>query len=440
MLAAGCNKTFLDAKPDQALLVPKTAVDFQAILDNDAVMNGATNNGLVPALGEIGADNYYTPFFWFSDLLTPYDLNCYTWAKVLYTGEPVFDWNIPYKSVFYANVVLDGLPAGGLDTLRGSALFYRAHAFYQLAQVFAPPYDPGTAGTLPGIPLRLTSDINEKISRAGLQATYDQVLRDLRACVPMLPVTVAFKTRPSRPAAYALLARIYLTMQDYAKAKLYADSCLQLQSALLDYNTLDATAGAPFPRFNEEVLFHCNLVGYNRSPVVPGIGLADSVLYASYQYNDLRKALFFTPGSDEGMVFKGTYDGSFNLFGGLATDEVFLVRAECLARAGNTAGALADLNRLLKTRWAAGTFKPLTAATAEEALRLVLVERRKELVFRGLRWTDLRRLNQDTRFAVTLTRLLDGVTYTLPPKDVRYTYPIPPDVVGFNPGMEQNPR
>src|SRR5262245_35406784 len=55
----GCNKTsFLEGKPDQALVIPETIEEIQAILDNINVMNG-TGQGVVPVIGEIGSDNYY---------------------------------------------------------------------------------------------------------------------------------------------------------------------------------------------------------------------------------------------------------------------------------------------------------------------------------------------------------------------------------------------
>lgn len=83
-----------------------------------------------------------------------------------------------------------------------------------------------------------------------------------------------------------------------------------------------------------------------------------------------------------------------------------------------------DLNNLLQTRWKVGTYINLTAANADTALGLILNERRKELCFRGLRWTDLKRLNKDDRFKVTITRSLNGQTYTLLPNSLRYVLPI----------------
>ena len=78
--------------------------------------------------------------------------------------------------------------------------------------------------------------------------------------------------------------------------------------------------------------------------------------------------------------------------------------------------------------------------TADAALTLILDERRKELAFRsGLRWSDLKRLNQDSRYAKTLSRKIGGQSYTLAPGDKRYAFLIPVSVVQMD-GVAQNSR
>ena len=134
-----------------------------------------------------------------------------------------------------------------------------------------------------------------------------------------------------------------------------------------------------------------------------------------------------------------SYAGSVFPFTGLATDELFLTRAECYARDSNSSAALADLNTLLRHRFASGTFIPVSAPSPAAALDSILLERRKELPFRGLRWTDLRRLNLDGA-NITIHRSLNGTPYTLSPNSNLYTLPIPPDVLNDNPGMIQNTR
>lgn len=447
-LATGCTKSsFLDERPDNALVVPSTLPDLQALLDNDFVMNGTGSYGLVPGLGETGADNYYISGDTYTNVLTPLYRNCYVWAKQLYGGEEIEDWNYPYRCIFYANTVLEGLakiqPTAAEEAQwneeKGSALFHRAHMLYQLAQVFAPTYDSLTAAQDYGVPLRMESDINEPIHRASVKETYAQIISDLGKAIPLLPLTPLYKTRPSAPAAYALLARTYLSMGDYGHCLLYSDSSLAEHPGLIDYNGFDTTATFPFTKFNDEVMFCAMMDSYDNYPCQAFLNIVDSNLYRSYEATDLRKHLFFKP-SGGGLTFCGSYDEEYYFFAGIATDEVLLMRAECRARAGEAEAAMSDINTLLAKRYVTGTFVPLTAMDADDALRIVLRERRKELLMRGLRWTDLRRLNRDSRFAVTLTRVMNGATYTLPPNDDRYVYPIPDKVILFNKGMPQNPR
>jgi len=321
----------------------------------------------------------------------------------------------------------------------GSALFYRANAFFQLAQVFAPAYDSATANTDWGIPLRLHADINEKISRSTVKETYDRLIGDVTAAVGLLPGKPLYKTRPSKTAAYGLLARIYLSAGAYNEALQYADSCLALQSSLMDYNSISTTDFFPFKRFNSEVIFTYMLQAVQVNPVAPGVSLTDTLLYRSYADNDLRKQVFFKDLGD-GFGFLGTYDESGYMFGGIATDEMYLIKAECEARSNNITRAMNDLNLLLVKRYAANSFVPLTATGISDALNKILQERRKELVMRGLRWTDLRRLNKEPAFAKTIYRTVNGTGYSLPPNDPRYVYPIPGYVISFNPGMPQNTR
>ena len=119
---------------------------------------------------------------------------------------------------------------------------------------------------------------------------------------------------------------------------------------------------------------------------------------------------------------------------------MYLIRAESYARKGDTQSAMSDLNTLLSARWTSEAFTQLTATDASDALRQILLERRKELLYRGLRWTDLRRLNKNPATAVTLTRVVGMQTYTLPPGDPRYVYAIPDNVISFDPTMPQNIR
>jgi hypothetical protein len=450
LLMAACSKqAFLDAKPSTNLVVPTTLSDFQALLDNDLVMN------LTPVLGDVSVDNYYVTYsFWQS--LDAKAANAYIWAKDIYNGQvQVPDWDIPYQQVFYANVVLDGLAGVKGDsvntvqynTIKGEALFTRSYAFFNIAELFAPPYDSANAEQANmGIPLRLTSDINARTVRSTVQQTYDTLLGDLQEAVRLLPDAITFSNnnRPSRPAAYALLARIYLSLRNYALAGAYADSALQRYSRLIDYSSgVDTTMNQPFTKQNIEIIYQSNIVNYTQPEPLLGLLYAnsriDSVLLGSYDPHDLRRPAFYKTSTISGSTYqKGGYAGGTFPFSGLATDELYLIRAESSARAGRLTNAMTDVDSLLVHRWVAGTFPGYTVSSPAEALDTILLERRKELPFRGVRWSDLRRLNQEG-MNITLTRSLNGVNYTLMPNSDLYTLPIPPDVLALS-GIPDNVR
>jgi hypothetical protein len=436
---AGCKKGFLDARPDKSLLIPTTLNDMQALLDNSAVFNQT------PQITSIADGDFYTTDAASKSWALDAERNAYTWNSEIWETFDPPDWTTSYQQIFYANVVLDGLPAipatgANYNAVKGTALFSRAFAYYNLLQVFAPPYRASSSGTDLGLSIRLQSDVTQHPSRSSLQATYDQVASDLKAARFLLPQVVTGKSRPSLAAAYGLLARVYLIEGDYAQAGKYADSCLQLGNALIDYNTLNTTAAKPFPKAipnaNAEMVYYAVQGSYTFS--TNAATLADTVLYRSYAANDLRKVILYKATGISG-TFKGNYSGIIVYFSGIATDELYLVRAECFARQGLTVQALADLNTLLAKRWKTGTFVPLTTADAGAALALILTERRKELLGRTMRWTDLKRLNGDSRFAVTLTRSANGVSYTLAPDSRRYAFPLPADEVTLS-GAVQNPQ
>lgn len=437
-LLGACRKDFLDTKPNKSLLVPATLTDMQELLDNIAVFN------LTPSLTGIADGDYYTTDAGWKAWATDGERNSYTWSADIFGSGQSYDWQIAYQQVFYANVVLDGLPAippsADDHTVKGTALFSRAFAFYNLLQEFAPPYRAASAGTDLGIPIRLMSDVSVASVRATMAESYARVLADLRQARALLPAQTISKSRPVNAAALAMLARTCLVMGDYAQAGLYADSCLQLKSALIDYNTLSTTATRPFPRAvpngNDEVIYYATAISYSYGS--SAATLADTLLYRSYAANDLRKVILYK-GSGASGTFKGNYAGIIALFAGIATDELYFIRAEAAARQGQTAAAMNDLNTVLVKRWKTGTFVPLSAADADAALRLILAERRRELFGRYLRWTDLKRLNGDSRFSVAFSRKVNGQGYTLDPGSIRYAYPIPQDEVTLS-GLAQNPR
>lgn len=441
-VADGCSKHFLTTPPSSDIIAPSTLPQLAGLLNNDHLF------GQTPVYGEQSADDYHLDDSLYQGL-TALDLNLYTWQKDIYgSAGDIDDWNIPYSQVYTANVVLDKLGSLPPDAsnqelwnrVKGQALFMRSHAFYQLAQVFAVAYDAKMTASAPGIVLPLAPLLHDVYARTTLQETYDRITGDLLQAKDLLSAGPADTARalPNRAAVCGLLARAYLTMGNYEAAGRWADSAIGYRPALTDYNSLSPADKFPFAGARDEVLYAGTLIAGNVVLAGRKVCLIDSALYSYYDNNDLRKYLYYKLSSSRQPLFKGSYSGNLFAFSGVATDEEYLIRAECNARKNKIPLCLADVNTLLAKRYKTGTYTPYTTASAEEALDLVLRERRKELVFRGLRWSDLKRLNSGGA-NIVLTRRLAGQAYVLTPNSNRYALPIPANALAGS-AITQNPR
>lgn len=450
LIGTGCTKDFLDAKPNTNIVQPITLDEFQKLLDIPAINQGV-------GLGILAADEYkYSSDATWLSIRSVTARNSYIWAKDLYEGQATLNWNVPYFAIFYANNVLAGLEkikvsnlnSNGWNKIKGTALFTRAYAYYELVNNFSPFYDEATALTDLGVPLRLSPSIDEILQRSTVNETFARIFKDLKEATYLLEGSLPEgRSRPSKVAAHALFARIYLNKRDYANAELHADTCLSLYSKLIDYNTLNKTTSTPFLNNHDEQIYVKTAPqedAYSVSGTNTNTEIA-SDLIALYEPNDLRLVIYFKKQSNETYDMKRGYYGlGNNPFTGLATDEVYLIKAECLARRSEIHRAMITLNHLKSMRWdpnatsPAKLYQDMTAVNSTDALAKVLLERRKELVFRGLRWDDIRRFNKEGA-NIILTRAINGSTYSLPPKDSRYVFPIPDDEINLS-GIKQNLR
>lgn len=430
-------KKFLDKKSDTTLVVPKSISDIQGILDDNFFMNSQT-----PGFGETSSDDYFVPMAIYNSL-PKINQEAYTWRLENYSYSN--DWSTCYIPVYNSNYCLEKVEKiikspqneSSWNNIKGSALFFRAFYFLNLVWEYGKAYDDNTSSTDLGIVLRLTSDFNIPSVRSSVKECYERIIQDLNEAVLYLPEHPLNVMRPSKPAGYALLARAYLTMRKYDSAFKYADLFIQRQNRLLDYNSAEVNINSniPFQPFNEEIVFY-STQSFFYSPKTPSRARIDTILYAEFNDNDIRKTAFFK--SDNGYYrFKGNYSSAQSLFfTGIAVDEIYLIRAECNARLGKLDEALNDLNALLIKRFKEGTFIMVTANSSSEALDIILKERRKELLMRGLRWIDIKRLNLEGA-GIIPKRLIGSTTFQLQVNDRKYALPLPMDIINIT-GMPQN--
>ncbi len=438
-LMPSCSKDWLEEKQDIKLVVPTTLNDLSLLMNSSQFLYDG--RGAM----EVSCDDLEVSLEQYNGLSTDFERKLLTWNVDVFPklgyGTSQEEWELPYTQVQVCNVVLKALEKisrtssnGELfDRIKGTALYHRSRAFLNLAMTFCKYYDAGTADTDLGIPLKLDEDINEPIFRSTLKQTYQRITEDLSFAATLLPQNAISVTHITNAGAYALLARTYLYMNDYGKAYDAAQSSLKIYSVLDDYNTFNPSDSSPFLAKSKEV----HVMMESVTAYETAIGLSSSIpfeLFKLYDANDLRKILYFKV-QDGKYIWRGSPLG--NNLGSTATDEVFLIQSECAARMGDRVKALELINSLLVKRYKAGTFIPITATSDSDALDKILVERRKELLKRGLRFQDLKRLNKDSRYAKVLTRIIGDKTYTLLPNDKRYLFPIPQYIINYN-GIQQN--
>jgi hypothetical protein len=126
--------------------------------------------------------------------------------------------------------------------------------------------------------------------------------------------------------------------------------------------------------------------------------------------------------------------------------EIYFIKAECLVRNGNLAGAATLIQQVRQARnYITGATVPTPSyANATEAFADILLERRKELAFEGHRYIDLKRLGADAGVPGTDRDATDGAnSNAISPLnillgDYRFTLPIPQAEININP-LIQNP-
>lgn len=438
-LLFSCTK-YLDVKPDQKMVVPSNLADCEALLDNRSEMNN-----VYPVIGEVGSDHYYLDDIHYNAITQVGEKEVYLRGA----NAPINlnNWQGPYKVVQVSGQILEVLKnidradnPQYYDRIKGTALFFRAFALMQMADVFTLPYDKNNADNTLGLVLRNDPAVNYVSKRSNLKDTYIQIKSDLVESVELLPVHTTIKTRPTRIAALAILGRLGLVVGDYVLTEQVSKEALSFNDELIDYNSINTSSFMPFAQFNKEIVFHA--ISTSSPALNDAISKIDSSLYASYDNNDLRKVLYFDENADGSHAFKGKYDGEQNSssFAGIALDEIYLSLSEALVRNNKFSEGAEVLNRLLLRRWRTGQYISRKYTDSSISLGLVLQERRKSLILRNLRWMDLKRLNKENALATTLVRRISGVSYELKPNELRYAFLIPLTVVGTTPSIIQNER
>ena len=301
-------------------------------------------------------------------------------------------WVETYYRINIINVILNELKNIDLDDdadelaalrIQGECHFQRGLFYFFLVNLYAKAYQPESAGEMLGIPLKLTSYVENEFHRNSVKEVYEQVVKDLILAVDEL----------TRESALLLLSRVYLYMQDWENARKTAKEFLESKNMLVNIAGL-STDQYFMNKNNEEIIFsQSSQTLVNVLTAEGGDFCVSRNLYNLYDDKDYRKELYFKKNvSTDSIELNRKYskkEGEAAPSDGftLRVAEAYLNMAEACAMLDD-AEACDWLNQLRRNR--IGQYVDMQYS-GEELINEIREERRKELCLEGHRWFDLRR-------------------------------------------------
>lgn len=183
----------------------------------------------------------------------------YNYQRVANSSRTSTYWTKSYEIIVGANKVIEAITEGASeanDQLLAENYYLRALMHFQLVDIFGRPYNQGVANL--GIPLKLDADAFNHPVRATVGEVYDQVEADLQKSASLFTAEKD-NTFASKEACWALLSRLYLYKEDYAKTIEYADQVINAgKFSLLPTDKL-ATYPTIKPEDNSETIFAVKL-------------------------------------------------------------------------------------------------------------------------------------------------------------------------------------
>jgi starch-binding outer membrane protein, SusD/RagB family len=453
-LFSSCKKKFLELRPydqidqSQAILNESdmaTAVNGIYAQFRNANLFGRT----IPLVGDLMADNVFISTQNSNRYLPEFN---YTYNSQ--SANQSGTWQSAYIAITRANQVINSnLPSSAnVNQLKGEALTLRAIMYFYLVNYYARPYTDNPAGE--GVPIVLSYDPFAKPERNTVAEVYAQIDKDLADAFGFMTNTTKNSSYVSKYVARAFQARVALFKGDWNAAKTAA-----LDVVTNGGYTLATSANYvnywknPAPVSNKlETIFEisADIVSNNGSNALSyfydqagyGDAIGSDDLYNQYSATDVRKNLFITTtraGQTVRVVnkFPNTNNASDKDDTKiLRYSEVLLILAEAYYRLNDEVNARLYLNMVAKQR------DPSFAgysSTGAQLISDILLEKRKELAFEGLRYLDLQRLKMDV-VRVNINNNYVGVTpLTIPYTNFRRIWPIPQDELDVNPSISQNP-
>jgi starch-binding outer membrane protein, SusD/RagB family len=410
-----------------------------------SVLNGGPSLSVYPELSAdnltLFATNNSNYSLYYRNVLSPF-----TSAQSTY-------WEQMYSLIYRTNSVIEGagksktLSKGVKDQLMGEAYFMRAFFYFYLVNLYG------------DVPLVLTTAYKESatLGRSSLIDANQQITEDLITAQSLLNVDyvdatllkpTAERSRPTKFAATALLARQYLFTGDYINAEIQSTNVIENNDlfGVIPLNQM-------FKKNSRETIWALQPIGAGLNTQeawfytlpVSGPNAGDNPVYLSdkliesFEIEDHRKDEWLSNVVVDGKVYPFAVKYKIVEFNApvdehsivLRLAEQYLIRAEARAQQSNISGSQKDLKVIRERSGLGGT----DAASKNDLLNAIIRERRTEFFTEwGHRWFDLKRTGK-INVVMEAAAIDKGTTW----KPEYQLYPIPGNEIKSNTNLIQNP-
>ena len=371
----------------------------------------------------------------------------------------------PHYSGYYSNINSMNILLARLDDLSGDialkaslaaeAKILRAYWHYLLVNIFAAQYDAATADAQGGIPYVTDMDLEKVNEKLTLAEVYRLLLEDCsEKTINNLPDKAVNILRPGKAMGYALRAKIHLQMKNYPEALKDVEKALAFNGNIENRLPVITESLYYYDKYHPSVIFYAEpttakayiitqetaalfeqgdiLMKYGRSALTEVTETRDNRIWSA------TAAATYKNGIEGDIYMWQGYSNAKWTSAGITSDQLYYIKAECLIRAGHYQDGLDEVNKVRRFRIDPDDYSDLTAANEQDAMAKLMRAKRIECLFTYNNFFDMKRWNSEDDYKQTITRMVNGKTYTLRPDSPMWVFPFPANAVNYNPTLTQN--
>lgn len=389
-----------------------------------------------------------------------------------------YPFRLYYRCIGNANALIENIdaatgPDADKNRLKAEAQTMRAWCYYNLVQIYAERYAAGVNNSQLGVSMPLSAN-DIQLPRSTVEEVYAQINQDLADAISNFAAGSAAPSGPQRKShlnissAYAIRARVALTMQNYTDAAAYAQQVITLgghslmsnaeyQAGFNDLSNPEWIWGA-YVQDDQGDTFGSYMaqISYNgNTSYIRGVPKRiNSALYDWISPTDVRKNMWEpSPNSTNFPLPSSSFartpymSRKFSIrnlptIGDvpyIRLAEMYLIMAEAYAR---TPGKEVDARNALFTL--ASNRDPnyvLSTNSGQALIDEIMNHRRVEFWAEGLRFFDLKRLNLplDRTVVPNYVSASAGGVMQIPAGSNLWQFVLPLDEIQANPNTTQNP-